>query len=110
MGTKILFIDDDGDIIMDHAYCAYVCYPDDTPCHKGVQISITDNCGIFIQTMDPEQIIRQLFEHNQLDLTEYGPVVWIDSDGNWSNEDNDGKDESSMYDEGYKSVVEKFNV
>lgn len=81
MFTKILFIDDDGDMMMDFAHAAYI-----TSNHAGttgIRIDLTDDIGIFVPYAD-DSLIRQLFENDKLDITSKGRVVWIDEDGNWS--------------------------
>lgn len=84
MGTKVLFFDDDGELMFDMADSA-VHSTSSTGKH-GVQIFITDDISIFIATDSVADVIRSLFTRDSVDLTDYGPVVWIDEDGNWSDE------------------------
>lgn len=82
MATKILFYDDDGDLMFDYAYSAYRDESHDGS--TGVCIDITGDASIFIKNINPDGIIRSLFENNKVDLTSYGRVIWIDEENNWS--------------------------
>lgn len=84
MYTKILFIDDNGDMMMDYAISAYKDNSSDGS--TGVTIDITSECSIFIKEPETEHLIKRLFDYDTCDLTEYGPVIWIDENNIWSDE------------------------
>lgn len=95
MFTKLLFIDDDGDLMMDYALSAYICKNHHD--QEGVMILITDDCGIWYP-YQKEPLIKQLFNEDKVDLTHLGRAVWIDENDNWSDdpdEDDDDKEEET---------------
>lgn len=90
MGTKILFYDDDGDLMMDIAMAAYI--GENHSGVKGVIIDITGDTGIFIPYAT-DSLISDLWENDKYDLRSKGRVVWITSDGEWSDDPDDEDDE-----------------
>lgn len=101
MFTKILFYDDEGDIMLDYAYSAYVCDSKDS---TGVRIEISDGCCIWIQESFPDSLIRSLWSNDRVDLTKYGAVVWICGNGRWSNGEVDYEsDEDDKSEQGNQS-------
>lgn len=88
MGTKVLFIDDENEIMMDVVQSAYVAQ--NCLGESGVKMDITKGTSIFIEESDPVKLIRGIWFNDKVDLTSYGPVVWIDEDNNWSDENDSG--------------------
>lgn len=81
MFTRILFYDDEGDLMVDYAYSVYIGHDDRVG--KGVRIDISEKCGIFIKCDDPDSLIRAIWSSDTYDLTRYGSLVWVDEFGIW---------------------------
>lgn len=76
MGTKILYLDDDGDICF--AVAVYAGLYESNRYGRGVRIDTMDDDTLFIANKEyPEDIVRQLYTNDKVDLTLYGNVTDI---------------------------------
>lgn len=96
MFTKILFYDDDGDLMMDYAQSAY--FYEDHEGTRGIAVDITAGYGIFIPNQG-EAFIKALFHEDRVDLTSFGNVVWKLEDGSLSSDPDYNKDDEDEDDE-----------
>lgn len=84
MGIKILFYDDEGELNVD--YATYAGHGVDSKGNPGLLLSITEDCKIFFAMEDVDKVIRDLYDSNKYDFTEYGNAIWIDECGVWSDD------------------------
>lgn len=75
MCTKILFINGDDALCMDHVICAYEDTP--RPDLRGLKLHLAGKVDVFLRCGDPEQYIKALYDRDKLDLTHLGKAVWV---------------------------------
>lgn len=74
MFTKIMFIDNDGDLAFD-----YVHYAAMTGTPGEVMIGISEGDTIVLSSVG-ESLIRELFREDKVDLTAYGSVLYYNGE------------------------------
>ena len=79
MYTKVLFINGDGDLCVDHVICAYEDNP--RPELRGLRLHLAGKVDVLLRCDDVEVYIKALFNHDKFDLTPLGKAVWIFEDG-----------------------------
>lgn len=77
MGTKIIFYDEEGKLCFDYAQWANVGTCSEERC---VYIGLTEKVQICLIGTG-EDLIRELYNYDRIDLTRYGKLIWINSDG-----------------------------
>lgn len=65
-------------------YVTYVAKSTNRAGEQGALMSISEGCKIFVKMDDVDTLINEMYNNDHYDLTYYGPVVWIDADGIWS--------------------------